>query len=71
MGRFSSGAVGSEAVALTICLLLGTGAVIVTHHITSLAFAAFLVVWAIVGSLMRRRGERLAGGLRRARRCWR
>ena len=55
--------VGSEAVALTVCLLLGTGAVIVTHHITSMAFAAFLVVWAIVGSLMRRHGERLAGGL--------
>jgi hypothetical protein len=55
--------VGSEALALTVCLMLGSGAVIVTHHITSLAFAAFLVAWAIVGWLRRGHGERLTSGL--------
>ncbi len=47
--------------ALTGVLLLAIGAVVVTHHVTALALSACLVVWALVGGLLRLRGARPGG----------
>ena len=42
---------------LTIMAILAIGAIAVTHHVTSIALAGFLTVWAIVAYLTRRRRE--------------
>jgi hypothetical protein len=66
-GRSSSTAAATRTsesgVAMTICLLLATAAVVGTHHITSMALTAFLVVWAPVGIVQRRRGGTGAPGV--------
>jgi hypothetical protein len=43
----------AASVGLTLLILLVIAAVIVTHHITSMALAGFLVAWATVSLLMR------------------
>jgi hypothetical protein len=66
-GRSSARAALTRAsesgVAMTICLLLATAAVVVTHHVTSAALTAFLVVWSVVGIFQRRRGGTGAPGV--------
>ena len=47
--------------ALTGALLLSIGAVVVTHHVTALALSGCLVVWALVGTVVRLRGGRPTG----------
>lgn len=56
-------AIGGEAFALTALALAAIGATIVTHHLTSMALAAFLILWAVVASLRsatRREGKQIA-----------
>lgn len=43
--------VGREAVVLTVLALAAIGATVVTHHLTSIALAAFLTGWAGVAAL--------------------
>ena len=38
---------------LTLAIWLGLGAVVVTHHLTSYALVAFLILWTIVSLLLR------------------
>ncbi len=42
-------------VPLTLAILVGIVAAVVSHHITSIALAGFLVVWAVVAWLVRHR----------------
>lgn len=53
---------GVLAVGLTLCLLLGIAATVVTHHITSIALCGFLLVWAVVAAV-RRHGQSASGGV--------
>ena len=43
-----------DAVAITVAFLITLFSTIVTHHITSIALALFLVTWAATGSVARR-----------------
>ena len=47
--------------ALTGVLMVAIGAVVVTHHVTAMALSGCLVSWAIVGTVLRRRGGRPIG----------
>jgi hypothetical protein len=47
--------------ALTGVLVMAIAAVVVTHHVTALALSGSLVLWAVVGILMRLRGARPGG----------
>jgi hypothetical protein len=44
---------GATSLGLTLLILLTIAAVVVTHHVTSMALCAFLVTWAAVSLLMR------------------
>ncbi len=61
VARLTRLARAGHPLALTGVLLLAIGAVVVTHHVTALALSACLVVWAVVGSLLRLRGARPGG----------
>jgi hypothetical protein len=41
-------------VGLTVVALLGLGAVVITHHVTSYALAGFLTIWAVAAFIQRR-----------------
>jgi hypothetical protein len=43
-----------DAAAITIAFLFGVIGTVVTHHITSIALAAFLICWAATGYIVRR-----------------
>ncbi len=58
--RRETGGAG-HPLSFTVALLLGIAAVVVTHHVTAMALSAFLVVWAIVDTLLRLRGVRPGG----------
>lgn len=45
----------------TVALLVGIAAVVVSHHVSAMALSAFLVVWAILDTLLRLRGSRTGG----------
>jgi hypothetical protein len=47
--------------ALTAALVLAIGAVVVTHHVTAMALSGCLILWAIVGTVLRLRGGRPTG----------
>ena len=47
--------------ALTGALLLAIGTVVVTHHVTAMALSGCLVLWALVGTVLRVRGGRPIG----------
>jgi len=59
--RLSRLARTGHPLALTGALFLAIAAVVVTHHVTALALSACLVVWAVVGTLLRLRGGRPTG----------
>jgi hypothetical protein len=44
----------SSRVGLTLVILLGLIAVVITHHVTTYALAAFLLAWALLASARRR-----------------
>jgi hypothetical protein len=48
------------SIPLTVALILGLAAVIVTHHVSSIALAAFLVLWALASSVVGRLKRRTA-----------
>ncbi|MEP7377989.1 MAG: hypothetical protein ABI725_00345 [Chloroflexota bacterium] len=45
----------SRWLGLTVIIMVTLPAVVVTHHVTSMMLAAFLVLWALVALIMRRR----------------
>ncbi|HJZ48192.1 MAG TPA: hypothetical protein VKE41_13530, partial [Roseiflexaceae bacterium] len=47
-----------DGVGLTLVLLLGMAAVVISHHVTTYALVAFLAVWALIASV--RSGDRWA-----------
>jgi len=56
---------GSNSVGETLVVLFGLGAVVVTHHVTSYALLAFLVLWTVTTRLERcnRKGQPGPGGI--------
>lgn len=58
--RRETGGAG-HPLSFTVALLLGIASVVVTHHISAMALSAFLVVWAVVDTLLRLRGTRTGG----------
>jgi len=51
-----------ERLGLTLVALLGLGALVITHHLTSYAFVLLLVLWTVVYYTLSLRRRRVGGG---------